>query len=66
MNQVGEKVSLDIWAQQFQPKPCAETLRRWVRNVRIYPEPELIGRAYYVDRNAKYVAAPRKKRRYGT
>jgi hypothetical protein len=50
------KVTLETWARlQFDPPPCRETLRRWARSLRIYPEPEKIGRTYYVDRNARYV-----------
>lgn len=60
------KVSLRVWAERnFDPPPCRETLRRWVRAVRIYPEPELIGREYYVDSSAKYVTV-NQPRKYGT
>lgn len=55
MNAQPKKISLEKWAEQFDPPPCAETRRRWVRGCRIYPPPEKIGRAYYVDPNAKYI-----------
>ena len=61
-----KKIPLKAWAAaRFDPPPCRETLRRWVRRVRIYPEPELIGREYFVDPNAVYVN-PDEPRRYGT
>ena len=51
------KIPLKEWARrQYDPPPCRETLRRWVRGLRIYPEPELVGREYRVDPNAKYVS----------
>ncbi len=60
------KIPLNDWAKRrFNPPPCRETQRRWVRACRIYPEPELVGRTYYVDEDAQYVN-PDEPRRYGT
>ena len=62
---MSKKISLRTWAERnFDPPPCRETLRRWVRALKIYPEPVLVGREYYVEPDAKYVATEQK--RYGT
>lgn len=51
-----KKITLEAWANaQFDPPPCAETRRRWVRGLRIWPRPLLIGRQYYVDPQAEYI-----------
>jgi predicted site-specific integrase-resolvase len=48
------KVRLEAWAAaRYDPKPPIYTLRRWCREGQIYPPPELVGREYYVDENAK-------------
>ena len=61
-----KKITLERWAQQqFDPPPSAETRRRWVRDLRIFPEPQKIGRTYYVDPDARYVDH-KSPQRYGT
>lgn len=50
------KITLEEWARRkFDPPPCAETRRRWVRSCRIYPLPEKVGRTYYVNADAEYI-----------
>jgi predicted site-specific integrase-resolvase len=39
----------------FSPAPHVNTLRRWVNDGRIQPQPEKIGRIWRVKREAKYV-----------
>jgi hypothetical protein len=50
----GPKIKLCEWAaKHYSPPPSLWTLRRWVRMGEIYPAPELVGRSYYVDPDAK-------------
>lgn len=56
------KISLEKWAEKnFDPAPHISTLRAWVRQAKIYPQPQKLGRAYYVDENAVFAlnAKPR-------
>lgn len=48
--------TLDAWAaEHYAIPPSIYTLRRWVREGRIYPLPEKHGRTYYVLPSARYV-----------
>lgn len=50
-----QKVTLEEWARPlYKPAPSIKTLRRWARELRIFPLPEKHGRTYYVDPNARY------------
>jgi hypothetical protein len=49
------KITLEEWAQRkLSRPPNKDTLRRWARDLKIYPFPEKIGRTYFVDPNAEY------------
>ena len=51
-----QKITLEAWAAaRYSPPPSVYTLRRWARDCRIFPIPEKVGRAYYVDPEAKFV-----------
>jgi hypothetical protein len=51
---VSKKVPLTKWASdRYDPAPSAWVLRKWVRQGEIFPPPELVGKAYYVDENAR-------------
>lgn len=56
-------VSLTTWAQQTYQEnaPCLNTLRKWARDALIQPTPQLHGRAYYVDPDARYTPATKKR-----
>lgn len=49
-------IPLEDWAKRRYPvkAPSIHTLRRWVREAKIYPVPEKHGRAYFVDETAEY------------
>jgi hypothetical protein len=49
-------ISLQDWAHlTFGDKPPhVNTLRNWVNNGRIHPEPKKIGRAWFVKPDAQY------------
>lgn len=48
------KVPLSIWAaRRYDPTPSDWVLRKWARNGEIFPPPELVGKTYYVDENAR-------------
>ncbi|WP_426750491.1 excisionase [Enterobacter cloacae complex sp. 418I7] len=54
-------LNLQEWAAEvYTTPPSLSTLRRWTREGRIYPAPELHGKEYKVQPDAIYVA-PRKK-----
>lgn len=40
----------------FEKPHNVATLRRWVREGRIYPKPVLVGREYQVQKNAVYLS----------
>ena len=49
------KLRLEIWlARQFDPPPAITTARGWIREGKIFPAPQKVGRAYYVDENATF------------
>ena len=51
------KIKLKDWAaRNFYPAPCRNTIGAWVREGRIAPSPVFIGRSYWVEDNAKYIA----------
>lgn len=52
-------VPLDQWAKATygDAAPCIDTLRRWCREGRIYPQPEKHGKAYYLTPEARYIDA---------
>lgn len=51
------KIQLKEWGRlNFSPAPCRNTLSNWVKAGRISPMPVFIGRAYYVESSAKYIA----------
>lgn len=52
-------VSLEQWAAETygEAAPGIDTLRRWCREGRIYPQPEKHGKAYYLDPEARYIDA---------
>lgn len=57
------KITLEEWAKRhYQPAPNLDTLRRWAREMKIFPFPQKVGRTYYVDPNAEY----RDFRQHGT
>lgn len=48
------KILLADWAaRQYSPAPSTWVLRKWVRGGQIYPAPEKVGSAYYVDEAAR-------------
>ena len=54
-------LNLQEWAAEvYTTPPSLSTLRRWTREGRIYPAPELHGKEYKVQPDAIYVD-PRKK-----
>lgn len=55
-------LNLQEWAAEvYTTPPSLSTLRRWTREGRIYPAPELHGKEYKVQPDAIYVD-PRKKK----
>ena len=48
------KIPLTEWAaRRYDPPPSPWVLRRWARDGELHPTPELVGKAYYVDENAR-------------
>ena len=50
------KITLNQWAERLSPKPHPNTLRNWTRDGKIIPPPIKIGRAYYVDEQARHIS----------
>lgn len=51
------KILLKEWAaRNFSPVPHRNTLVNWIKAGHIAPMPVFIGRAYYVEETAKYIA----------
>lgn len=47
------KIPLSEWAaRHYNPAPSLWVLRKWVRQGEIYPAPEKVGSAYYVEEHA--------------
>ncbi len=52
------KIMLAEWAKlRYNPAPSLWVLRQWVRRGEIVPAPELVGKAYYVERGARRITA---------
>lgn len=50
------KIPLRTWAaRKWDPPPCRRTLYLWAQNARIHPQPERIGKTYYVVPDAVYI-----------
>ncbi|MGE0674835.1 MAG: excisionase [Methylibium sp.] len=48
------KILLSDWAaRRYQPAPSMFVLRKWCRDGEIHPQPEKVGREWYVDENAR-------------
>ena len=51
------KLLLTEWAaKHYSPPPPLFTLRRWARDGEIWPAPEKVGKAWYVDESASRMA----------
>ena len=52
-----ELITLEEWAANRlgQNAPNRDTLRRWAREGKLYPNPQKIGRTYFLPKNAEYV-----------
>ncbi|WP_229011631.1 excisionase [Paraburkholderia gardini] len=49
------KIRLNDWLKsQFDPAPAIRTARLWIKAGKIYPPPQKVGRAYYVEQNAVF------------
>lgn len=47
------KIRLNDWLKaQFDPAPAIRTARNWIKEGKIYPPPQKVGRAYYVEQSA--------------
>lgn len=54
------KILLTDWAaRHYSPAPSIWVLRKWVRDGEIYPAPEKVGSAYYVEDTARRQLSPR-------
>lgn len=53
------RMTLQRWAaaQYGEDAPHIKTLRRWVREGKIYPAPRKDGRTYFVEQTARYVGS---------
>lgn len=53
------KTTLQKWAQlQYgEDAPHIKTLRRWVKEGKIYPAPRKDGRTYFIEQTARYVGS---------
>lgn len=49
-------IPIMTWAELVFPKkaPHRNTLRRWANEGRIYPQPEKVGKNWFVSPNAEY------------
>lgn len=55
MSEPVKKITLEAWASaRYEPAPKKDTLRRWARNLYIFPFPQKVGRTYYVEPTARY------------
>lgn len=51
------KIKLKAWAvKNFDPAPHRNTLQNWIKNGHISPLPVFIGRSYWVEDTATYIA----------
>lgn len=54
------KIMLKEWGKRnFSPAPHKNTIVNWIREGRISPAPVFIGRAYFVEETAQYLADKR-------
>ncbi|WP_080923906.1 excisionase [Klebsiella variicola] len=54
-------LTLEEWASRtYETPPSLSSLRRWAREGRIYPAPELHGKTYRVHPDAVYVDISKK------
>lgn len=53
-----QKITLADWAQKLlgEHAPHINTLRRWTNEGRIHPQPQKIGKTWFVDPSAKYMS----------
>lgn len=51
------KTTLEKWAssQYGDDAPSTQTLRRWIRDGKIFPVPQKHGRSYFIEETARYV-----------
>lgn len=55
------------WAgEHYETPPSLSTLRRWAREGRIYPAPEMHGKEYKVLPDASYIDPSKKKMKHKT
>lgn len=60
-------LNLQEWASRvYETPPSLSTLRRWAREGRIYPAPEIHGKEYKVSPDAIYVSPSKKNQRLNT
>jgi len=60
-------LNLQEWASRvYETPPSLSTLRRWAREGRIYPAPEIHGKEYKVIPDAIYVSPSKKNQRLNT
>lgn len=53
-------IPLEEWARErYKPVPSIHTLRRWCRERRIHPAPDLVGSEYRVLETAEKMGAAR-------
>ena len=53
------KILLSEWAKRnYDPPPSDWVLNKWVRRGEILPEPEMVGKRYYVEPGARRLTAP--------
>ena len=51
-----KRITIESWiALNYSDPPSVLTVRRWIREGRIYPLPEKHGRTYYLTPTARYV-----------
>ena len=53
-------ITLEAWAEAIDPKPSLYTLRAMARMGKIQPPPVKIGKAYYVEPDARVVDPSRR------
>ena len=54
------RIPLTEWAaSRYNPAPSRYVLAGWIERGEIYPAPELVGRAYYVEETARRLTADR-------
>lgn len=52
------KIKLKDWAaRRYDPPPSAFILAKWHRSGELQPAPERVGKEWYIDENARRIAA---------